>query len=97
MRKSKFTEEQITRILSEQQNGQTVADVSRKHGISGATFFKWKAKYASKKSHEPDRAHALEEENGKLRNLLVEAMLELATLKGASSKISSSARAAVKH
>jgi putative transposase len=86
VRKSKFTEEQIISILGEQENGMTVANISRKHGISGATFFKWKAKFGRKNARNFDRLQSLEEENAKLRNLLVEAMLEISTLKGSVQK-----------
>jgi len=86
MRKSKFTAEQIMAILAEQENGMTVANVARKHGISGATFFKWKAKFGKKNAENFDRLQSLEEENAKLRNLLIEAMLEISTLKASDQK-----------
>ena len=69
-------------ILAEQDHGMTVANVARKHGISGATFFKWKARFGRKNAENFDRLQALQEENAKLRNLLIDAMLEISTLKG---------------
>ena len=77
MKRSRFTEEQIIGILREGDAGAKTADLCRKHGISGATFYKWKAKFGGMDVSEAKRLRALEEENGKLKKLLAEAMLDV--------------------
>jgi putative transposase len=62
------------------------ADVCRRHGISEATFYKWKAKFGGLEVTEAKRLRTLEEENAKLKKLLAEAMLDIAVLKDISSK-----------
>lgn len=86
MKRSRFTEEQIIGILKEQEAGQATADVCRRHGISSATFYKWKAKYGGLEVSEAKRLKALEDENARLKKLLAEAMLDNAVLKEISSK-----------
>ena len=81
MRRSRFSEEQIIGILREQEAGMKVADVCRKHGISDATFYTWKAKYGGIEVSEARRLKALEEENRRLKKLLAEAVLDNAALK----------------
>ena len=86
MRKSRFSEEQIIGILREQETGRPTADVCRKHGISGGTFYKWKSKFGGLEVSEARRLRSLEEENSRLKKLLAEAMLDNAVLKDLASK-----------
>ena len=86
MKASRFNEEQIIGILREQEAGAATADVCRKHGISSATFYKWKAKYGGLDVTEARRLRTLEAENAKLKKLLAEAMLDNAMLKEIASK-----------
>jgi len=72
--------------LKEQESGAVTADVCRRHGISEATFYKWKAKFGGLEVSEAKRLRTLEEENGKPKKLLAEAMLDIAVLKDISSK-----------
>lgn len=86
MKRSKFTEEQIIAILREQEVGAKTAEVCRRHGISGATFYAWKAKFGGMEPSEAKRLKALEDENAKLKRLLAEAMLDNTALKDLLSK-----------
>jgi putative transposase len=86
MKRSRLSDEQIIGILKEQESGAVTADVCRRHGISEATFYKWKAKFGGLEVSEAKRLRTLEEENGKLKKLLAEAMLDIAVLKDISSK-----------
>lgn len=86
MKRSRFKEEQIIAILREQEAGSSTADVCRKHGVSSATFYKWKAKFGGLDVSDAKRLKALEEENAKLKKLLAETMLDNAILKDINSR-----------
>ena len=86
MKKSRFSEEQIIAILREQEQGLATAEVCRRHGISSATFYKWKAKYGGLQGSDARRLKVLEDENAKPKKLLAEAMLDVAMLKDLNGK-----------
>lgn len=86
MKRSRFSEEQIITVLKEQEAGMATADVCRRHGISSATFYKWKAKYGGLEVSDARRLRSLEEENARLKRLLADAMLDNAMLKEISAK-----------
>ena len=86
MKRSRFTEEQINWILRESGASAKTADLCRRHGISTATFYNWKAKFGGMDVSEAKRLRALEEENAKLKKLLAETMLDVAVLKDLNSK-----------
>ncbi len=81
MKRSRFSEEQIFGILKEHQAGLSTAEICRKYGISDATFYNWRNKYGGMDVSEAKRLKALEDENRKLKKLLAESMLDVATLK----------------
>ena len=81
MRKSRFSEEQIISILAEQERGMSTSEVCRRHGMSSATFYKWKAKFGGMDVSDAARLKALEDENAKLKRLLADTMLDNVVLK----------------
>ena len=81
MKRSRFTEEQIIGILKEHEAGVSVSDLCRKHGVSDASIYKWKAKFGGMDVSEAKRLKSLEDENAKLKRLLADAMLDNVALK----------------
>ena len=79
--KTRFTEAQIIGVLKDAEAGGKIADLCRKHGISDATYYNWKAKYGGLTVSEAQRLKALESENSKLKRLLAESLLDNAALK----------------
>ena len=79
--KKRFTDEQIISILKEQEAGELTADVCRRHGISQATFYKYKSRYGGKEPSDAKKLRALEVENARLKKLLAEQMLDNAMLR----------------
>ena len=82
MKRSRFSEEQIIGILKEHEAGVSVADLCRKYGVSEASIYKWKARFGGMDVSEAKRLRALEDENGKLKRMLADAMLHNVGLKG---------------
>jgi putative transposase len=86
MKRSRFSEEQIIGMIKEQESGIPTSEVCRKHGISSASFYKYKAKYGGMDVSDARKLKALEDENAKLKKLLAEQMLDNAVLKDIASK-----------
>lgn len=87
MRKSRFSEAQIIGMIKEQEAGLPTVEVCRKHGLSPATFYKLKAKYGGLEVSDARRLRQLEDENGKLKRLLAESVLDNAILKDLLGKV----------
>jgi putative transposase len=85
MKRARFTEEQIIGVLKEHEAGAKTADLARKHGVSEATIYNWKARFGGMDVSEAKRLKALEE-NAKLKKLLAEQMLDAAALRELLSK-----------
>ena len=81
MKRSRYTEEQIIGILKEHEAGVPVSELCRKHGVSDASIYKWKARFGGMDVSEAKRLRSLEEENAKLKRLLADAMLDNVALK----------------
>ena len=81
MKKTRYTESQIIRVLNEVEGGRMVKDVCREYGISDATYYNWKSKYGGMEVSDARRLKELESENAKLKRLLADAMLDKAALK----------------
>ena len=81
MKRRRFTEEPIIGVLKEHEVGAKTADLARKHGVSEATLYTWKAKFGGLEVSEAKRLKALEEENAKLKKLLAEQMLDMAAMR----------------
>lgn len=86
MKANRFTESQIVAILKQQDNGQTVAQITREHGISEATFYNWRAKYGGMQISEVKRLKELEDENRRLKKMYAELSLQNEIIKEALSK-----------
>ena len=86
MKRKQFSEEQIIGILKEAEAGAAVTELCRKHSMSSATYYAWKAKFGGLEVSDAKRLRALEEENGRLKRLLAETMLDNAVLKDLLSK-----------
>jgi putative transposase len=81
MKRARFTEEQIIAVLKEHEAGAKTGELARKHGVSEATLYNWKARYGGMDVSEAKRLKALEDENAKLKKLLAEQMLDAAALR----------------
>ncbi len=86
MKRSRFTEDQIIGVLKEHLAGIPTAELCRKHGISDATFYNWRSRYGGMEVSDARRLKSLEDENRRLKKLLAESMLDVATLKEALGK-----------
>jgi putative transposase len=86
MKKSRFTDEQIIGMIKEQESGIATAEVCRKHGISTASFYKYKSKFGGMDVSDARKLKALADENSKLKKLLAEQMLDNAMLKDVASR-----------
>ena len=86
MKTSKFSESQIVSILKQQDSGVKVADICREHGISQATFYKWRSKYGGMDASMLKRVKELEAENARLKRMYAESQMDQAILKEALAK-----------
>lgn len=86
MKMSKFSESQIVSILRQQDAGLKVADICREHGISVATFYKWRSKYGGMDASMLKRVKELEAENARLKKMYADVQLEAHAMKEALSK-----------
>ncbi len=86
MRKSKFSEEQIIKVLKEVEAGAKVQDVVRRLGITETTFYRWKAKFGGLEVNEAKRLRALEDENRRLKTMVADQALDIQGLKHLLSK-----------
>ena len=81
MKKSKFSESQIIKILSQQESGQSVSDICREHGISQGTFYSWKSKYAGMEVSQLKQLREMEKELAQYKQIVAEQTLQITVLK----------------
>jgi len=81
MRKTRFTEFQIVKILKAAEGGRAVTDICREHGVSSSTYYKWKSKYGGMEASDIQRMKELEAENAKLKQMFAELSLENVVLR----------------
>lgn len=86
MKKKRYTEEQIVRILREWENGAKIDDLCRKHGVSAATFHRWKGKYAGMDLSDLKKMKAMESENSQLKRIVADQALQISAMKDVLSK-----------
>lgn len=86
MKKKRFTEEQIIRVLKEEAEGGTIRDICRKHNITEQTFYRWRNKYGGMDVSEARRLKELERENGQLKKLVADLSLDNQMLKDVNAK-----------
>jgi len=86
MARKRYTEEQIVAILKEGQTGVSVSELSRKYGISDASYYTWKTKYAGLETSDLRRLRQLEDENRRLKHMVAEQALDIQALKAVASK-----------
>lgn len=81
MKKSKFSESQIIKILSQQESGQSVSDICREHGISQGTFYSWKSKYSGMEASQLKQLREMEKELAQYKKIVAEQTLQITVLK----------------
>lgn len=86
MRQSRFSEEQIIGVLKQAEGGMKTAEICRQHGVSAATYYKWKTKYGGLEVSEARRLRQLEEENRRLKQMVAEQALDIQALRTVVSK-----------
>ena len=86
MKRKRYTEEQIIRILKEAESGVSVQELTRKHGIAEGTFYRWKSKYGGMEINEAKRLRQLEDENRRLKRIVADQQLDIQMLKDVNSK-----------